>query len=385
MNRRIGITSTIPTEVVFAAGDVPVDLNNLFINDPDPSRFIRFAEEAGYPRNICCWVKGLYGVVMESRRVDVVIALTQGDCSNTLALVETLMVKGVPVITFEYPFGCDRDLLSLQIEKLAEGLGTTVAAAGLWVNKLRPVREKLAEIDRLTWTDDNDEDAGSGGTVSGAENHRFLVSASDFEGDPVRFEREVDAFLDDARIRTPHADRSGGIRLGYIGVPPIWGGLYEFFESQGAFVVFNETQRQFSMCRTAQVSSLEDSKGKNEADKTNVGTDAGLVDQYSSYTYPYGVFARLEDIEAEISRRNIEGIVHYTQSFCFRQIEDMIFREKLDVPILTIDGDQPAPLDGRTKLRMTAFMEMLRKKRRSMVPGSGTQADGFSACDGKDS
>jgi benzoyl-CoA reductase/2-hydroxyglutaryl-CoA dehydratase subunit BcrC/BadD/HgdB len=237
------------------------------------------------------------------------------------------MINDVPVISFEYPFSRDRDLLRLQIEKLAEALGTTLEAAQAWVERLRPIRGKLAEVDRLTWSED---------VVSGAENHRLLVGASDFEGDPELFGQKVDALLRDARTRSR---RAGGVRLGYIGVPPIWGGLYEFLESQGAHVVFNETQRQFSMC----------------------WAHGDIVNQYASYTYPYGVFARLEDIAAAISERAIEGVVHYTQSFCFRQIEDMIFREKLSVPILTIDGDQPAPLDGRTKIRITAFIEMVRR------------------------
>ncbi len=343
MTRRIGITSTIPVEVVFAAGDVPVDLNNLFINDPDPARFIRFAEDAGYPRNICCWVKGLFGVVMQERCADIVVALTQGDCSNTLALVETLMINDVPVIPFEYPFSRDRDLLRLQIEKLAEALGTTLEAAQQWVERLRPVRSKLAEMDRLTWSE---------GVVSGAENHRLLVAASDFEGDPNLFEQKADALLLDAQKRSR---RTGDVRLGYIGVPPIWGGLYEFLESQGAHVVFNETQRQFSMCWAR----------------------GDIVNQYASYTYPYGVFARLDDITAAVVERAVDGIVHYTQSFCFRQIEDMIFREKLSVPILTLDGDQPAALDGRTKVRITAFVEMLRRSRDSLYQDYQAEPTGF--------
>lgn len=351
MTRRIGITSTIPVEVVLAAGDVPVDLNNLFINDSDPGRFIRYAEDAGYPRNICCWVKGLFGVVMETRCVDAVVALTQGDCSNTLALVETLMINGIPVIPFEYPFGRDLELLRLQIKKLADALGTTLEAAQEWVERLRPLREKLAEVDHLTWRER---------VVSGAENHQLLVSASDFEGHVESFEHKVDIFLQEARSRAPLAR---DVRLGYIGVPPIWRGLHEFLESQGAHTVFNETQRQFSMCWA---------KGN-------------LIDQYASYTYPYGVFARLEDIENAIFERTVEGIIHYTQSFCFRQIEDMIFRKKLTVPILTIDGDQPAPLDGRTKLRITAFIEMLKKKRGTCGGDFQSQTSRLFADDGKDS
>lgn len=329
MSRRIGITSTVPVEVILAAGDVPVDLNNVFIGDAEPLRFIRYAEEAGYPRNICGWIRGLYGLVMKTQCVDVVIALTQGDCSSTLALVETLMVSDVPVIPFEYPFGRDADLLRLQIEKLAHSLGTNTVAAQEWVRKLQPLRRKLAEIDSLTWRE---------GVVTGYENHLFLVSASDFCGDVMLFERKVDEFLEKARQRKP---LPGDVRIGYIGVPPMWADLYQFMESQGARVVFNETQRQFSMPFDCQ----------------------DIVEQYLKYTYPYGVFARLRDISSAVSERAVDGLLHYAQSFCFRQIEDLIFRKKLSLPILTLEGDQPDVLDGRTKLRISAFIEMLRKGR----------------------
>ena len=329
MVRRIGITSTIPVEVILAAGDVPVDLNNLFVNDQDPSQFVRYAEEAGYPRNICGWIKGLFGLVMKTRCVDAVIALTQGDCSSTLALVETLMINDVEVIPFEYPFSRDRDVLRLHIEKLAGAFGKNVADACEWIQRLRPLRDKLAEIDTLTWRED---------IVSGGENHTFLISGSDFCGDAGLFEKRVDEFLKEIRMRKP---LPGDVRLGYVGVPPIWSDLYEFLDSQGAQVVFNEMQRQFSMC----------------------SADGDIVDQYVNYTYPYGIFARLEDIQPAIAERSIDGIIHYTQSFCFRQIEDIILRKKLSVPILTIEGDQPAPLDGRSRLRIGAFIEMLRKSR----------------------
>lgn len=85
-----------------------------------------------------------------------------------------------------------------------------------------------------------------------------------------------------------------------------------------------------------------------------------LVEQYRMYTYPYGVFERLEDIKTQIEKRNIDGVIHYVQSFCYRQIEDMIFREKLNLPFLTIEGDKPGKIDARTKLRIDSFVEMLK-------------------------
>lgn len=102
--------------------------------------------------------------------------------------------------------------------------------------------------------------------------------------------------------------------------------------------MFNEVQRQFAM--------------PYEVDD--------LVEQYRLYTYPYGVFYRLEDIQKEVEKRQLDGIIHYVQSFCFRQIEDMIYRDKLDLPILTIEGDAPGKVDARTRLRIESFLEMLR-------------------------
>lgn len=323
---RIGITTTVPVEIILAAGHTAVDLNNVFITGHEPTRLVEKAEDAGYPRNICGWIKGLYAIAAEPGFVDTVLAVTQGDCSNTQALMETLELAGMETIPFAYPFDRDYDMLCLQMQKLTKRLGTDWAAVEAMKQRLDGVRSKVAEMDRLTWQQNS---------VSGWNNHLFQVSCSDFNGDVTKFEREIDDFL----LQTKEAPEfQEDIRLGYIGVPPIFTDLYQYIEEMGARVVYNEVQRQFAMPVI-----VED-----------------IVEQYRQYTYPYGVFGRVEDIRAEIERRNLDGIIHYVQSFCFRQIEDMIFREKLDVPILNIEGDKPGKVDARTKLRIDSFLEMLR-------------------------
>ena len=326
MNRRIGITTTIPVEVVFAAGGTPVDLNNVFIADENPASLVDRAELAGYPATICAWVKGIYAVAAETGAVDAVIGVTEGDCSNTHALMETLELRGIPIIPFAYPYDADPDLLRLQIEKLAQALGTSWDKAMNVKQQLEPVRDKLRQLDELTWRENR---------VTGEENLLFLVSSSDFEGDWRAYERKVAAFLDEAANRSP---REGGVRLGFVGVPPIFADFHRVVESTGARIVYNEIPRQFAMPYT---------------------TD-GLVEQYVAYTYPYGVFRRIEDISYAVAERDIDGLIHYTQSFCYRQIEDLILRERLEVPILTVQGDKPGPVDARTKVRIEAFVEMLR-------------------------
>jgi benzoyl-CoA reductase/2-hydroxyglutaryl-CoA dehydratase subunit BcrC/BadD/HgdB len=64
-------------------------------------------------------------------------------------------------------------------------------------------------------------------------------------------------------------------------------------------------------------------------------------------------------MKEEIKKRSIKGIIHYVQAFCYRVMEDVILRETLDVPVITIEGDLPKGLDTRTKLRIEAFIEML--------------------------
>lgn len=324
----IGFTTTIPLEVPLAAGRKLVDLNNIFINDPNPQSLIEEAEVAGFPRNICGWIKGIYGATLR-HNIPELIAVTEGDCSNTQALMEVLTLKGVRTIPFSYPYDRSEATIRLEIEKLCRHFGTTEGEAESVRKRLSTVRLKVHEIDRMTW--DNN-------LVSGAENHYFQVCTSDMNGDVEAFEQEIDSFLETASQRTPKTEK---IRLAYIGVPPIFSDIYPILEDLDSRVVFNETQRQFSM-------------PYNSPD---------LVTQYRSYTYPYDIFTRLDDIEKEIEHRQIDGIIHYVQSFCFRQIEDMIVRQRLKKPVLTLEGDRPGPMDARTRIRIEGFLEMIKAQK----------------------
>ncbi len=53
------------------------------------------------------------------------------------------------------------------------------------------------------------------------------------------------------------------------------------------------------------------------------------------------------------------GLIHYVQSFCHRQIEDRLWRERMQLPILTLEADRPGKVDERTRTRIEAFMERL--------------------------
>jgi|SRR5690554_1270739 benzoyl-CoA reductase/2-hydroxyglutaryl-CoA dehydratase subunit BcrC/BadD/HgdB len=325
---RLGFTTSFPVEVIFAAGYTPVDLNNIFISG-DPLQRVQNAEANGFPRNICSWIKGIYDTVIEND-IRTVIGVVQGDCSNTHSLMSLLKDKGVEVIPFSFPYERNRESLLREIATLRERFGVTEKQAAEVKRELDPIRKKLVELDRLTWEERK---------VTGEENHLWQVNASDFQGDPAGYDKRLDSFLREASSSRPAGDNE--IRLAYIGVPPIITDIYRFLPQQGADVLFNEVQRQFAMPHL-----------KDE-----------IVDQYLAFTYPYTVFDRLKDIGNEVKRRHIDGIISYSQAFCHRQIDNILLKKYLRLPFLTIEGDQPAELDERTKLRLESFLDVIRFQR----------------------
>jgi len=321
----IGLTSTIPVEIVFAAGLRPVDLNNIFITSEKPELLVKQAESAGFSHNICAWIKGIYSAALNNN-INRIIAVTGGDCSNTIALAEILSRKGIDIIPFEYPLNKDREFLASQMDRLRQALSTTWDNIRETKTRLDRIRAKLRELDRLTFERD---------VVTGLENHLFLVGSSDFNSDPDRYEKNLDIFIEETGMRTPKKDE---IRLGYLGVPPVFSEFYEFIESMGGRVVFNEVQRQFSMPEPCK----------------------DILDQYLHYTYPYDIGGRIADIRRAVMERRLDGLIHYTQTFCFRQLYDMIIRKESPVPVLTLEGDRPGKIDSRIALRIETFIEMLK-------------------------
>ena len=331
--KKIGITTTVPIEILLAAGYQPVDLNNVFITDPSPERLVNIAERAGFPLNCCSWIKGIYGVCMDYG-IDTVLCVTTGDCSNTIMLMEVLKLKGLKVIPFAYPDRPSPQRMQYTLEALAETLGTTLEAADRVRNELKPCRRLALKLDQLTWKD---------GLVSGFENHLWLVSTSDFNQDYHEYYQQLQELLATCRRRQPYPPDS--LRLAYIGVPSVYAqDLYHHLESNGARVVFNEIQRQFAMPEPGN----------------------SLAEQYSNYTYPYSIYERLKDITTELKRRQVDGVIHYVQAFCHRGIGDIIFRDALKLPILTLEGNDDFFLTHHIKTRVEAFLDMLERSRRSL-------------------
>jgi benzoyl-CoA reductase/2-hydroxyglutaryl-CoA dehydratase subunit BcrC/BadD/HgdB len=321
---KIGFTTSFPVEVIFAAGHIPIDLNNIFITG-NAQKYVDKAEFSGYPRNICSWIKGLYSVAL-ALNLDAVIGVVEGDCSNTQSLMSTLTDKKMKVISFSFPHTKDKNILMKEITKLEQYFHVSRSKVSETKEKLDKIRKKLVYLDELTYKTNK---------ITGFENHFWLVNSSDFNSYPEDFEKRLDDFLNEVEKRTPV---QSDFRFGYLGVPPIIKDFYDFLLEKKVNVVFNEIQRQFSMPYL-------------EKDITN---------QYIRYTYPYSIFDRLEDINFEIKRRKIDAVISYSQSFCHRQIDNILIRKYIKVPILTIEGDQPGKMDARTKLRIESFLDMLK-------------------------
>jgi len=328
--KKIGITTTVPLEVLLAADCQPVDLNNVFVGDSRPERFIAIAERDGFPLNCCSWIKGIYGVCLETGIKDV-ICVTGGDCSNTIMLMEVLRLRGLNAMPFAYPDRPDVDEMQHALLTLAVVLGTTLEAAEKVREQLRPCRKLALKLDDLTWREN---------LVSGWENHLWLVSTSDFNGDFQKYEKEIGQLLDEVSQRRPRPD--GELRLAYLGVPAIYAhDLYRYVERYDGRVVLNEIQRQFAMPEPG----------------------ASLAEQYARYTYPYSIRERINDIKTELERRRIDGIIHYVQAFCHRGIGDIIFRDAFDLPILTIEGNDDFFLNNHIRTRIEAFLDILHRQR----------------------
>lgn len=326
--RTVGMSTTVPVEVLFAAGLRPLDLNNLFITSGEASALVEAAEQRGFPRNSCAWTKGIYATAgrLGLKRI---VAVVQGDCANTHAMAEMLRADGVEIVPFAFPYDPnDTVMITLALERFASAFGTTLTKAEDWRVRLNEARALGHRIDDLCWKQN---------LVAGEEQHLWTISCSDFTGNPEEFSVQARRFIEQAEAREPQAE---SLRLALIGIPPICEGFFRFLEERGARVVFNEIPRQFAM----------------------PGESDSLQQQYTRYTYPYDIFYRLVDIKRQLAVRRVDGVVHYVQSFCFRQVQDTIIRRELTMPVVTLEGDRPGPMDLQAETRMEAFLEMLRER-----------------------
>ena len=332
---KVAFTTTIPVESVIAARLQPVDLNNIFVSSDSSKSLVEYAEIEGFPRSSCAWIKGLYATVaqnpplLDAKDVKLFVAVTEGDCSNAGVLAQIVSSKfGIPSLLFSFHPSRSLEKMRDEITRFAHSIGTTLDDTIETWKKLQPLRNDLRKLDEMSYKAD---------CISGSENHQWLVSASDFNGDYKLFHNQLSHFLSKAKLRKPFPQK---VRIGYLGVPPIFD-IYPFIEKHNGRVVFNEIQRQFAM----------------------IDPSESIFEQYCNYTYPYSAEYRFRKAILEMKKRNITAVIHYVQSFCHRHIEDILLRKIMSeemprVPLLTLEGDKPqTELDGRIQTRIEAFLE----------------------------
>ena len=295
--KKIGLTTTVPVEVLIAAGYTPVDLNNVFITSNDYLKYIDIAERDGFPKSLCAWIKGIYGACLEND-INEIVGVIGGDCSNTKALVEVFQLRGIKVYPFSFPHSHNKEDVETEIKKFMDIFNVSLEQVENVRKRLSVVRNLAKEIDELTYIDNK---------ASGFENHLFQVSSSDFNGDMDSFEADLRKVITDIKKRQPINKK---LRLGYIGVPPMTVDIYEFVENFNAHFVYNEVQREFAFPR---------------ADKA-----LNIYEQYYDYTYPYDTEFRIKELKKQIEERKLDGIIHYTQAFCHRAVEDIVLKHKLE-------------------------------------------------------
>ncbi len=334
--KRIGIFSTVPVEVLFAAGLVPVDLNNLFVTHADPGMLLRQADVLGLPRNGCAWTRGLFGatVALDFRRV---VAVPMGDCTNNAAMAGLLKQRGVEVIEFNYPIaGLFRDeQMELELERFRNQFEISKAEVESTFETIRPVRELLARVDEANWAD---------GTVPGSVARACLLRSTDMGGNPRLFQRRLEKVLEE------HDDgaRAQGPRLALFGVPAVFDGFLERLEEMGAHVVLTETERDFAMLPPSD----------------------SLAQQYLDYAYPYGIEARVDKFNKLLEERRVDGVIIYSQAFCHHNLELAFVERKLaGTPLLVLEGDLPRPITARDGVRLEGFLELLSARRKPRPKG----------------
>ncbi|OQY09934.1 MAG: 2-hydroxyglutaryl-CoA dehydratase [Fusobacteriia bacterium 4572_132] len=277
-------------------------------------------------------MKGIYGACI-ANNITEIVGVMSGDCSNTEVLVEVLELEGIKVYPFLYPHSHKLEDVKIEINKFMELFNVNLVQVEKIRQKLNRVRKLSKKIDEMTYIDNK---------VSGFENHLYQIILSDLNGDIDKCEIELMEKINEIQKRKAKKEK---LRLAYIGVPPMTDDIYDFVRKFDSHFVYNEVQREFAFPRGIEAKNI--------------------YEQYWNYTYPYNSKFRIQELKNQIEERKIDAVIHYTQAFCYRAVQDILIKKNLDIPVLNIEGDKINKLDARTKLRLEAFLDMLGDRKNS--------------------
>jgi len=230
-------------------------------------------------------------------------------------------MSGILTHFFFYPFDGDPAYLESQLHKLRDFLGNIESP------------EKPGQIMALKKLGQEIDKKRASGRLSSGDAFRIMISFSDMMGDLDKFREAISS------IKEQNIEMNNKIAL--IGVPPIFHDFHDIAQSLGLHVVFDELPNEFLR---------------------HSGTDIHeIARDYCNYTFARPLDFRIQFLRKELEKRKIDGVIHYTQFACHHMLEDEIMREKLDYPMLTIQGDLPGKTPEQVKLRLEAFREVLER------------------------
>ncbi len=307
---KIGITALVPPELIFACGKEPFDVNNVI---PVSKK---------YPKiKLCAWT-AIWKEMLVKKEIDIdaLIVVAGGDCHNALVDGQKVAMS-IPAHFFFYPFDGDPEYLESQLYKLSDFLG------GIGYPELFKEIKKLKKLGLMI------DRKRCSAKISSSEAFHILISFSDLSGDINNFQRVLESVRE--------SDIEINNRVALIGVPPIYYDFHEVAHALGLHIVFDELPFEFIR---------------------HYGTDIKEIAQdYCDYTFARPLDFRISFLQKELEKRNIDGIIHYTQFACHHVLEDEILRTELDYPILTIQGDLPGNTPQQIKLRLEAFGEIMER------------------------
>jgi hypothetical protein len=308
----VGITALVPPELVFGCGQVPFDLNNIVPTSECVPR-----------GKLCAWTATWRDALLRGQvRIDRLVVVAGGDCHNALVDGQRVGMSGIPTHYLFYPFDGDEGEMEQHLARLEAFLGGISDQAVL--DRIANIKDLAIQLDM----------ARCRRQVLGSRVFNHLIQLCDLGGDMDRFEGSVRRALEDRPPQVPDT------RISLVGVPPIYPDFHQVCEGYGMQVVFDELPWEFA--------------------RMGGRTLRTMARNYAGYTFARDLEYRFTRLEEELARRRVEGVVHYTQFACHHVLEDDMLRERLDLPILTVQGDLARGCPEQEKLRLEAFAELLR-------------------------
>jgi hypothetical protein len=301
----------VPPELVYGCGQTPLDLNN----------FVPTSECS--PRGkLCAWTASWRDALLHGDiHVDRLVVVAGGDCHNALVDGQRVAMKGIPTHYLFYPFDGREDEMLEQLGSLEAFMGGITDQTAL--NRVADIKDLCIKLDM----------ARCRRKVLGSSVFNHLIQLCDLGGDPDRFRSSVERAMGDRPSDVPD------VRIALVGVPPIYPDFHMVCEGFGMQVVYDELPWEFARMGGRSMRTM--------------------ARNYAGYTFARDIEYRFDGLERELVRRRVEGVVHYTQYACHHVLEDDMIRERLDLPMLTVQGDLPRKCPEQEKLRLEAFAELL--------------------------